>query len=123
MFQPKNKNIHFISNEKSQEEAETCHESTMTDENCKNELGNHDTSPVNFLYQTLKPDDGQLENYINLHHRYPSNYQGEKNEAMLAKMSQDLVFDEKEQILYVPYGRVVKGTFVYLGEKRKILGH
>lgn len=68
-------------------------------------------------------DDSQIENYINLHHRYPLNYKGRRNEHMLAKMGQDLFFDEKEQILYVPYGRLIEGTFVYLGEKKGIIGY
>ena len=94
----------------------------MEGEACKKALDNDQITSEDLLCQTLN-DDNLFENYINLHHRYPSNYTGGKNEDMLEKMRQDLFFDEKEQILYVPYGRMIKGTFIYFGERKRILGY
>ena len=64
--------------------------------------------------------DERTENYVNLHHRYPPWYTGRRDEAMLARMTQDMDFDPKTQTYREPFGRMVDGDFVYTGETRAI---
>ena len=62
----------------------------------------------------------RTENYINYFHKYPAWYTGKRDEAMLARMTQDMDFDQKTQTYREPFGRMVDGDFVYTGEKRFI---
>ena len=62
----------------------------------------------------------RTENYINYFHRYPSWYTGRRDEAMLARMTQDMDFDPKTQAYREPFGRMMDGDFVYTGETRLI---
>lgn len=63
--------------------------------------------------------DERTENYVNLHHRYPPWYKGRRDEAMLARMAQDMDYDAATQTLREPFGRMVGGDFVYTGEFRE----
>ena len=62
----------------------------------------------------------RTENYINYFHKYPAWYTGKRDEAMLARMTQDMDFDQKTQTYREPFGRMVDGDFVYTGETRAI---
>ena len=62
----------------------------------------------------------RTENYINYFHKYPAWYTGRRDEAMLARMTQDMDFDQKTQTYREPFGRMVDGDFVYTGETRAI---
>ena len=62
----------------------------------------------------------RTENYINYFHKYPAWYTGRRDEAMLARMTQDMDFDPKTQTYREPFGRMVDGDFVYTGETRAI---
>ena len=62
----------------------------------------------------------RTENYINYFHKYPAWYTGKRDEAMLARMTQDMYFDPKTQTYREPFGRMVDGDFVYTGETRAI---
>ena len=62
----------------------------------------------------------RAENYINYFHKYPAWYTGRRDEAMLARMTQDMDFDPKTQTYREPFGRMVDGDFVYTGETRAI---
>ena len=62
----------------------------------------------------------RTENYINYFHKYPAWYTGKRDEAMLARMTQDMDFDPKTQTYREPFGRMVDGDFVYTGETRAI---
>ena len=62
----------------------------------------------------------RTENYINYFHKYPAWYKGRRDEAMLARMTQDMDFDPKTQTYREPFGRMVDGDFVYTGETRAI---
>ena len=62
----------------------------------------------------------RTENYINYFHKYPAWYTGRRDEAMLARMTQDMDFDPKTQTYREPFGRMVDGDFVYMGETRAI---
>ena len=62
----------------------------------------------------------RAENYINYFHRYPAWYTGRRDEAMLARMTQDMDFDQKTQTYREPFGRMVGDDFVYTGETRLI---
>ena len=60
----------------------------------------------------------RAENYINYFHKYPAWYTGRRDEAMLARMTQDMDFDQKTRTYREPFGRMVDGDFVYTGEFR-----
>ena len=62
----------------------------------------------------------RTENYINYFHKYPAWYTGSRDEAMLARMTQDMDFDPKTQTYREPFGRMVGNNFVYTGETRAI---
>ena len=62
----------------------------------------------------------RTENYINYFHKYPAWYTGKRDEAMLARMTQDMDVDPKTQTYREPFGRMVDGDFVYTGETRAI---
>ena len=62
----------------------------------------------------------RTENYINYFHKYPAWYKGRRDEAMLARMTQDMDFDLKTQTYREPFGRMVGDDFVYTGETRAI---
>ena len=62
----------------------------------------------------------RTENYINYFHKYPAWYTGRRDEAMLARMTQDMDFDQRTQTYREPFGRMVGGDFVYTGETRAI---
>ena len=62
----------------------------------------------------------RTENYISYFHKYPAWYMGRRDEAMLARMTQDMDFDPKTQTYREPFGRMVDGDFVYTGETRAI---
>ena len=62
----------------------------------------------------------RTENYINYFHKYSAWYTGRRDEAMLARMTQDMDFDQKTQTYREPFGRMVDGDFVYTGETRAI---
>ena len=68
----------------------------------------------------LFTDEERTENYINYFHKYPAWYKGKRDEAMLARMTQDMDFDPKTQTYREPVGRMVDGDFVYTGETRAI---
>ena len=68
----------------------------------------------------LFTDEERTENYINYFHKYPAWYKGKRDEAMLARMTQDMDFDPKTQTYREPFGRMVDGHFVYTGETRAI---
>ena len=68
----------------------------------------------------LFTDEERTENYINYFHKYPAWYKGKRDEAMLARMTQDMDFDPKTQTYREPFGRMVDGDFVYTGETRAI---
>ena len=62
----------------------------------------------------------RTENYINDFHKYPAWYKGRRDEAMLARMTQDMDFDQRTQTYREPFGRMVEGDFVYTGEFRMV---
>ena len=62
----------------------------------------------------------RTEHYLNYFHKYPAWYTGRRDEAMLARMTQDMDFDPKTQTYSEPFGRMVDGDFVYTGETRAI---
>ena len=62
----------------------------------------------------------RTENYINYFHRYPAWYTGRHDDAMLARMTQDMDFDQKTLTYREPFGRLVDGDFVYTGESRMV---
>ena len=62
----------------------------------------------------------RTENHINYFHKYPAWYTGRRDEAMLARMTQDMDFDPKTRTYREPFGRMVDGDFVYTGETRAI---
>ena len=66
----------------------------------------------------LFTDEERAENYINYFHKYPAWYTGRRDEAMLARMTQDMDFDQKTRTYREPFGRMVDGDFVYTGEFR-----
>ena len=77
------------------------------------------------LLLTIREDDlfteaERTENYINYFHKYPAWYTGRRDEAMLARMTQDMDFDPKTQTYREPFGRMVGNDFVYTGETRAI---
>lgn len=79
-----------------------------------------------YVCQVMETDvfseEGRIENYINLHIEYPDGYTGRSDQDMLDRMRNDVEFDAKTGTLYIPYGRMVDGNFVYEGEKQEFRG-
>lgn len=55
----------------------------------------------------------QIENYINLYHKYPKNYKGIRDETVLARMDEDVEYDSKTGELHLPRGKMDGDNFVY----------
>jgi len=55
----------------------------------------------------------QIENHINLYHKYPANYHGIRDEAVLARLEEDMGYNEKTGEIIMPHGKMEGANFVY----------
>jgi len=64
-------------------------------------------------------DEERAENYINYYLKYPSWYKGLRDETMLQRMKEEMEYDAETQTMFMPYGRIVNGNFVYNGDRKE----